>query len=167
MPSEGAKTDMKAVHWLFVISVALFVSGIGFVVASARTTRHNGSTTAVTTTPVASIKQIMKAIVGPSSTVVYNAVGATITAQGVDERAPKTDEEWEAVGNAAAALIEGGNLLLMGNRPLDNGDWVKLTEDLINGGKEALKAAEAKDAAGVMASGEPINTSCDACHEKY
>jgi hypothetical protein len=158
---------MKTVHWLFLISVSLFISGIGFVVASARTARHAAPANAPVTTPVASIRQIMKGIVGPASTVVYNAVGSTITAAGIDERAPKTDEEWETVGNSAAALIEAGNLLLMGNRVLDNGDWVKLTNDMINGGKEALKAVEAKNPEGVMASGEPINTSCDACHERY
>jgi hypothetical protein len=158
---------MKTVHWLFLISVVMFISGIGFVVASARTTRHAVPADVPATTPVASVKQIMKGIVGPASTVVYNAVGSTITAAGVDERAPKTDEEWEAVGISAAALIEGGNLLLMGNRVLDHGDWVKLTNDMINGGKEALRAVEARSADGVMASGEPINNSCDACHEKY
>ena len=158
---------MKTVHWLFLISVVMFISGIGFVVASARTTRHAVPADVPATTPVASVKQIMKGIVGPASTVVYNAVGSTVTAAGIDERAPKTDQEWEAVGTSAAALIEGGNLLLMGNRALDHGDWVKLTNDMINGGKEALKAVEARSADGVMASGEPINTSCDACHEKY
>jgi len=158
---------MKVVHWLFVISIALFVSGIGFVVASARTTRHATQPTGPAMAPTASIKQIMKGIVGPAATVVYGAVGANITAQGVDEFAPKTPEEWEAVGNSAAALIEAGNLLLMGNRLVDKGEWVKLTNDLINGGKEALKAADARNADGVMASGEPINNSCDGCHEKY
>lgn len=158
---------MKIVHWLFLISVVLFVCGIGFVVASARAARHATASTAPVMTPTASIKQIMKGIVSPASTVVYNAVGANITAQGVEEWAPKTPEEWENVANNAAALVESGNLLLMGTRLVDNGEWVKLTNNLINGGKEALKAAETRSAPGVMASGEPINNSCDTCHEKY
>ena len=158
---------MKAVHWLFLISICLFVSGIGFVVVGARSARQAAPSTAPVATPVASIKQIMKGIVQPNATIVYNAVGSTITAQGTEERAPRTDEEWEVVANSAAALIESGNLLLVGNRVLDNGDWVKLAHDLINGGKEALKAAESKSTDGVFASGEPINDSCDACHAKY
>ncbi len=160
---------MKAVHWLFLIGIGFFVSGIGFVVAGARTSRHASPVTATApvTTPVASVKQIMKGIVGPAATVIFNSVGATITAQGVDEWAPKTDEEWEAVGNSAAALIESGNLLMMGNRVVDTGDWITMSQAMIDGGKEALKAIAAKNAEGVLASGEPINISCDACHERY
>jgi hypothetical protein len=158
---------MKAVHWLFLISICLFVSGIGFVVVGARSARQAAPSKSPVAVPVASIKQIMKGIVQPNATIVYNAVGSTITAQGTEERAPKTAEEWEIVGNSAAALIESGNMLLVGNRVLDTGDWVKLAHDLINGGKDALKAAESKSADGVFASGEPINDSCDACHAKY
>ncbi len=158
---------MKAVHWLFLISLGLFVCGIGFVVAAARSARHASSVTVPVTTPVASVKQIMKGIVGPAATVIFKSVGATMTAQGVDEWAPKTDEEWEAVGNSAAAIVESGNLLMMGTRVLDRGDWIKMSQAMIEGGKEALKAVSAKSAEGVMASGEPINVSCDTCHERY
>jgi hypothetical protein len=158
---------MKTVHWLFLLSVLLFVGGIGFIVAGARTTRRAVAVTGPDTTPVASVKQIMNGIVGPAATAVYKAVGSTETAKGVEEWAPKTDAEWEAVGNSAAALIESGNLLLMGSRVVDQQDWVKLTRMMIEGGKQALTAVQAKNAAGVMASGEPINNSCDACHEKY
>ena len=109
----------------------------------------------------------MKGIVGPAAAVVYDAVGSTVTAQGVDERAPRTDEEWEAVGNSAAALVESGNLLLMGTRVVDREDWVKFSQMMIDGGKDALKATEEKNADGVLAAGEPINNSCDMCHERY
>ena len=158
---------MKAVHWLFLISIGLFISGIGFVVAAARTSRQASPAAAVVTTPVASVKQIMKGIVGPAATVIFNSVGASITAKGVEEWAPKTNAEWEAVGNSAAAIVESGNLLLMGNRVVDTGDWIKMSQAMIDGGKEALKAVAAKNAEGVLASGEPINTSCDTCHERY
>ena len=158
---------MKAVHWLFLISMGLFVAGIGLVVAGARSSRQASRSAAPVTTPVASVKQIMKGIVGPAATVVYNSVGANITAQGVEEWAPKTDEEWEAVGTSAAALVESGNLLMMGNRVVDTGDWIKMSQAMIDGGKEALKAVAAKNSEGLMASGEPINGSCDACHQRY
>jgi len=93
---------MRIVHWLFVVSVALFVSGIGFVVAGARTTRLAPAADVPVTTPVASIKQIMNGIVAPAATVVYNAVGTFVSAEGVKEVAPQNDEEWAAVGTSAA-----------------------------------------------------------------
>jgi len=42
-----------------------------------------------------------------------------------------------------------------------------MSQALIDAGKVALKATEAKSAEGVLAAGEAINTSCDNCHRKY
>jgi hypothetical protein len=161
---------MKTVHWLFVVSVALFVSGIGFVIAGARAARQApaaADTAAASVAPVASVKQIMKGIVAPAATAVFNAVSTTVTRNGTEEKAPQTDEEWEALGNSAAALIESGNLLLMGSRAVDKGDWVAQSQALIEAGKAALKATQAKSAEQVLASGDGVNMSCDNCHRKY
>ena len=158
---------MRTVYWLFVVSVALFISGIAFIVAGARTTQASPVEVRVETTPVASIKQIMNAIVMPDAYVIYNAVGTKSSATGVEEIAPKNDEEWAAVANAAAAVIESGNLLLMGNRLLDKGDWIKMTREFMKQATLALKAAEAKDTNGIVAAGGDLNTTCDNCHAKY
>ena len=161
---------MKIVHWLFVVSVALFVSGIGFVIAGARAARQAPAavdTAAANLTPVASVKQIMKGIVRPAATIVFASVGTISTFAGIEERAPRTDEEWENVGNSAAALIESGNLLLMDGRAIDKGDWVKMSQAMIDAGKVTLQATQAKSTEGVLAAGEVVNESCDNCHRKY
>lgn len=158
---------LRTVHWLFALSVALFVSGIGFVIASARTTRQPVAVEAPATSPVASVKQVMGGITGPAATVVYNAVGTFVSAAGVKEVAPQNDEEWAAVGNSAAALVESGNLLLLGDRVLDQGDWITMTRAMIDAGQLALKAAEAHDTEGILSAGSTINDTCDACHAKY
>jgi hypothetical protein len=88
------------VHWLFVVSMALFVTGIGFVIAGARSARQAPvavDTAEASLTPVASVKQIMKGIVAPAATAVFNSVSSTVTAKGTEEKAPQTDEESEAV----------------------------------------------------------------------
>ncbi len=160
---------MRIIHWFFVVAVALFVSGIAFVIAGARTARHAppAAETAATIVPVASVKQIMKGITGPAATTVFNAVSFTMSSTGTEEKAPRTNEEWEAVGNSAAALIESGNLMLIGSRAVDKGDWVKMSQALIDAGTVALRATEAKSADQVMAAGENVNASCDNCHRKY
>lgn len=160
---------MRSVQWLFVVSVALFISGIGFIIAGERAAQRatDKPAEAPDTTPVASIKQIMNGIVMPDATVIYNAVGSTSTAAGVVEMAPKNDKEWAAVGNSAAALVESGNLLLLGDRVVDKGDWIRMTREFIEAGKAALKAAESKNAEGVFTAGGDLNETCDACHEKY
>jgi hypothetical protein len=90
-----------------------------------------------------------------------------VTIKGVEEKAPQTDQEWAAVGNAAAAIIESGNLLLMGPRMIDKGDWAKMSKAMIDAGVVALKAVEARSPDQVLASGEAVNDSCDNCHLKY
>jgi hypothetical protein len=158
------------VYWLFIVSVALFVSGIGFVIAGERTARAAtpaAAATAVETAPVASIKQIMIGITNPAATAVYEAVGTKSTAAGIEEIAPKTDEQWAKVGSAAAAVVESGNLMLMGSRAIDKGDWVKMTRAMMDQGKAAMKAAEAKDKDKIVEAGGELNATCDTCHARY
>ena len=161
---------MKTVYWLFIVSVALFVSGIGFVIAGERTARAAtpaAAAIAVETAPVASIKQIMIGITNPAAVVVYEAVGTKSTAAGIEEIAPKNDEEWAKVGSAAAAVVESGNLMLMGSRAIDKGDWVKMTRDMMEKGKAAMKAVDAKDKDKIVEAGGDLNATCDNCHMRY
>ena len=158
---------VRTVQWLFVVSVALFISGIGFIIAGARTLRTAASVGAPVTMPVASIKQIMNAIVAPGADVIYKAVGTTTTATGVEDIAPRNDKEWAAVGNSAAALVESGHLLLVRGRALDTGDWAKMTREMIDAARATLAAADAKNANGILAAGGDLNESCDRCHAKY
>lgn len=155
------------IHWLFVISVALFLSSIGFLLAGARGTPEGAPVEPSFTTPIASVKQIMNGITTPAATAVYNSVATIISVDGVEERFPKNDEEWEAVGNSAAALVETGNLLMMGNRIVDTGNWIKASQALIDAANVALQAVEAQDVEGLFISGAAINTACDECHQTY
>jgi hypothetical protein len=160
---------MRIVHWLFVISAALFISGIGFIIAGARTAQAAGPAEpeAPALTPVASVKQIMDGIVQPSATVVFDSVGTIVDGTGIHEKAPSTDAEWAAVGASGAAIVEASNLLLMEGRAIDRQDWVKMSKALSDAGMLVLKATEAKEPMGVLAAGETLNASCDACHQRY
>lgn len=158
---------MRTVHWMLVVSVALFISGIGFVIAGARTAQMATPVEVPVTTPVASVMQIMNGIMAPAAYVVYDAVGTIISVDGVEEIAPQDDEEWAVVANSAAALVESGNLLLLGDRAVDDGDWVTITRALIDAGTIALAAAEAQDTEGILDAGSDINMTCDDCHAIY
>ena len=162
---------MKTVNWLFGISLLLFISGIGFIIAGERTARAATPTTAAAAapevTPVATVKQIMIGITNPSAYVVYEAVGTKNTEKGIEEIAPQTDEDWAKVESAAAAVVESGNLLLSGNRAIDKGDWVKMTHDMMDKAKLAMAAAKAKDKDKIIDSGGELNTTCDNCHARY
>jgi hypothetical protein len=78
--------SMRTIQWLFVVSVLLFMSGIGFVIAAARTSREAPTTASAevpTPAPVATIKQVMSGITMPAATAVYSAVGTVVNAEGV------------------------------------------------------------------------------------
>jgi hypothetical protein len=160
---------MRIIHWLFVISAALFVSGIAFIIAGARTAQAAAPAEAPgpSITPVATVKQLMAGIVSPAATIVFDSVGTVVDATGIHEKAPSTDAEWAALGASAAALVESGNMLVIGDRAIDRQDWVTMSKALADAGMIVLKATEAKDAMGVLAAGETLNASCDACHQRY
>ena len=158
---------MRVGHWLFLVSAALFIVGIAFLVAGTRTIDERPAVEAVVTTPVASVQQIMRGIVAPAASVVFNSVGTTITASGTEERMPRTTEEWNAVGDSVAALAESGNLLMLDGRAIDKGDWMTMSRALMDGARVALKAIEAKNVEALFGSGETINASCDSCHQRY
>jgi cytochrome c556 len=50
---------------------------------------------------------------------------------------------------------------------VDQGDWLKMAQAMAESGQKALEAAEARSVDGILAVGEEINRTCDACHERY
>jgi hypothetical protein len=160
---------MRIVNWLFAVSAALFIAGIGFIIAGARVTQEAAPVedAAPAVPPIATVKQLMNGIVSPSAAVVFDSVSTIVSAAGIEEKQPRTDEEWAAVGSSAAALVESANLLTSGDRAVDRQEWVTMARAMADAGMTILKATNAKDPEGILAAGETLNTSCDMCHEKY
>jgi hypothetical protein len=154
---------MRTIHWLYLVTVLMFVASIWLFVAGANASAR----LAGEVTEVATVHQVMEGITMPAAEVVFDSVATIYTEAGVEERQPRTEAEWMAVGSAAAALIESGNLLMMGNRVRDKGDWLTITRAMMDASMVALKATENRDVEGLFASGEEIYKSCDACHMKY
>ena len=117
--------------------------------------------------PALSLKQLMEWVIDPAADAVWDPVKTIITEQGTKEIAPHTQEEWDAVRNGAAMLVESANLLMVEGRARDQGDWLAAARRLAATAEKALKAAEAKDAAAVFAAGGEIYNACSACHRRY
>src|SRR5215469_16676377 len=64
----------------------------------------------------ATVKDIMDALVDPGSDYIWDSVETVVSAKGVEEKAPKTDEDWKQVRNHAIMLLEATNLLQMPGR---------------------------------------------------
>jgi mono/diheme cytochrome c family protein len=82
---------------------------------------------------------------------------------------------WQAVDQAALALVETSPLFLLPGRrcengrpvPVDREDWKKYTNDLVDVGRAAYKAAQSRNADAVIKVAEQLNESCANCHKIY
>jgi hypothetical protein len=110
---------------------------------------------------------LMRGPVTLAAEVYWESVSIVIDLEGVHENYPQSDEEWETVWAAAITLAESGNLLMMPGRALDQGDWMRLSNALVDVGLEAARAAEAQDFEAVLDVGEKVYNVCLECHQQY
>jgi hypothetical protein len=109
----------------------------------------------------------MNVLTNPASEVVFSAVLTVSSSRGVDNIVPKTDRDWRKVEDNAALLVESGNLLLMGSRVKDKGDWIRMTRDFIEASIVSRNAAKAKDVNALYLSYDRLYLTCERCHLKY
>jgi plastocyanin len=142
--------------------------------------------------PTATVKDIMTSIIDPESDVIWNSVATIITLEGTEERAPKTDEDWAAVRQAAIQLVEATNLLRIPGRQVarpgeksenprielhpetiqkmiadDPITWARLVDGLHDAAVPALNAINAKNVSGLFDAGEKMEHACETCHQHY
>ena len=86
---------------------------------------------------------------------------------GVEERAPKTDDEWQSVEANARILADAAKLMIVSPRHHGDREWIVLSTALVDAATIAETAARRRDASGVFAAGEGIYATCDGCHRKY
>jgi len=108
---------------------------------------------------VGTVSQVMISITYPTST--SDAIFY------VERNPPKTEKEWNDLQAQALTLAESGNLLMMGRRARDQGDWIKESQELVDVGAAAYKAALAKDLPAIVALNQRLNDACVACHQQY
>ena len=154
---------MRPIHWLLLIAIALFVGSTGLFVSSARTAQK----ALPLATPVATVRQIMNELTVPASNAVFKAVSTVSTANGVEETAPTTDKEWQAVEAGAAMVAESSNLLLIRNRDDDEAEWIRTSRALAQASQVAMDAARHKDPDALSSSFEAMYAACEGCHRKY
>ena len=68
---------------------------------------------------------------------------------------------------SALTLAEAGNLLMIGSRAKDQGDWMKAARGLIDSATVVFRAAEARNADALNEAGDRLVTACRNCHSQY
>lgn len=142
--------------------------------------------------PTATIKDIMDSVVDPNADFIWESISTTVSAKGIEEKRPRTDDEWREVRRRAIALLEASNLLLVPERHVaktgekSENPGIELgpeeIEGLINQDKPtfidralklhdavvpALKAIDEKNADALLDAGDLIDRACEGCHLKY
>src|SRR4029434_997144 len=82
---------------------------------------------------------------------------------------------WQAVENAALALAESANLLLLPGRSCSNGTpvptkdpaWAMFVQEVRDASLKAYKAAQTKDQGKMIDVGETLSAACAGCHRKW
>ena len=139
----------------------------------------------------ASIRELMDSEIDPAADFIWASVASISTRAGMEERQPRTDEEWLEVRRRAITLIEATNLLVMKGRrvsakyepasgagELDTDQvqqkidanrvaFVALAQRLQETGLQTLAAIDAKDPATLFDLGGSIDDACESCHVTF
>lgn len=139
-------------------------------------------------TAVVSVRELMTNIIDPLSDNIFDAVGSDVTAKGVVETKPTTEEDWAKVRQGAIVLAEGSNLLKIPRKAAPAHDYVAKNPGELppaeidaaiekNRGAwnayanalrvEALKVidiVDAKDTDKLVQAGSDIDRACESCH---
>jgi hypothetical protein len=130
------------------------------------------------------LNQLMRGVLYPASNVVFSAqidnpadvkfVPGKDPAMATDPLA-STFGGWQAVENAALALTESANLLLIPGRncanglpvPMNNPDWSKFVQELRDAGMKAYKAAQSKNQDKMVEAADTLSAACASCHKRW
>jgi cytochrome c553 len=136
--------------------------------------------------PEGNLAELMRAIAFPNSNVIFNLQIKDPGAQPKKKDPAATSFDyvewgstvytgWQAVDQAAIAITETAPLLLTPGRrcqngkpvPVDRADWQKFTADLVDAGKLAHRASQARDFKAFVEISEKLNDACANCHKVY
>src|SRR5258708_7757960 len=144
--------------------------------------------------PVVSVKELMRDFIDPASDYVFDSVGIVHTKNGVVERSPKTDADWEKIRAGGVMLAEGVYLLKIPRPFAPPGDennstgpdpeelspaqikakleadpvlWNAKIEALRNVGLEVLEIVKKRDAKELWDATDNLDNACESCHLAY
>jgi len=142
---------------------------------------------------VASVRDIMHVLIDHNAEKIFDSVAIDVTAAGIREKRPETDEEWDELEHSALAIAEAVNLIKMPDRPMakkgemnvdpegpelppaeiaarvkrTRAQWNRYANDLQDAAVQALVLIAKKDAKGLFDFGGALDTACENCHLEY
>jgi hypothetical protein len=144
--------------------------------------------------PVVSVKELMKYMIDPIADNIFDSVGTVVTKKGIEDRAPRTDDDWDKIETGAVTLAEGAYLLKVprdftpaGDRNNSEGpdavelspeaikakvlkdpvEWNARIETLRNAALAVMEIVKKRDKAALWDASENLDTACENCHRSY
>lgn len=144
--------------------------------------------------PVASVLDLMLDTIDANADALWESVATVSTREGIEERQPRTAEEWKKVRFQALAIVEGANLLMMDGRVVahpgqqldepggegnftpaqsqaaidaDRPAFVAYARALRDTAELMLKAIENQNPDGMLEAGGALDEACEQCHRKF
>ena len=132
----------------------------------------------------ANMNQLMRGVLYPAANVVFSAQAddpAEVKVIPGHDPGMSTDPltstfgGWQAVENAALALAESANLLLIPERRCFNGvpvptkdpAWAMFVQEVRDASMKSYRAAQAKDQDKMIELSETLSAACAGCHRKW
>ena len=112
-------------------------------------------------------KDLMRYVLNPAAEKFWLAVGEIDEGDKRNSRTPKDEAKWYGALEAAATVMETGNMLMVDGRALKDPQWARWSADLNKAGAAGIKAAQAKDGEATFAAGSDMFDACYSCHAKY
>jgi hypothetical protein len=144
--------------------------------------------------PIVSVKELMHDLIDPLADNIFDAVSTVTTPKGMQEKVPKTDDDWDKLRIGAVTLVEGANLLriarpfapsgakddsggpdatelstaeITAKRQADPVEWNARVEALRNVGLEVLDIIKRKDTKELWDASDNLDTACENCHKTF
>jgi cytochrome c556 len=139
----------------------------------------------------ASIRDLMDAEIDPAADFLWASVASVSSEAGLEDRQPRTTDDWAEARRKAITLVEATNLLVMSGRrvstayvparglgELDStevqkridaapGAFKALAQVLRESSLKALTAIDARNPAELLEAGGAIDAACEACHVTF
>ena len=137
------------------------------------------------------IAEIMEHIIMPNADALWSSVQTTVTLKGIDEKVPRTNDDWDKVRHYAVTIVEATNLLLMPGRHVDRPGvkaedaselapeqiearikedpamWAAHVRKLHDVALLSIKAIDMKSPDGMIDAGDLLDQACEECHLIY
>jgi hypothetical protein len=144
--------------------------------------------------PTLTVKELMEHIIDPTADWVFDAAVVDVSAKGIVETKPLSDDDWLKVERGGLLLAESTNLLKMPrrmappsdeNKPHKGGEpelppeqiqakveqdralWNKYADGLRDAALSSVKIARARDVEALFNVGSDIDKACENCHLEY